>query len=433
METAPDSARVRAFFGQPGLRWILDRLAERMSRGRSLTGTIANAHATPEERRALDDLFGRRSTAGRQLSLNLTELEQTLRSTGMSERLEDAVVACRGAIENQRAQAERQQAEWTALFNDARSRCHDHEGLLSWISALVRDGSLKRITHSDLAVATRLMEDAIRVVSRDPSEEVLLANLAADCTSDSHSLDRGQPLATLCLRAIAAVHGIDGQRSADARRKAWAAIGVIIDDLSAPVLVFNLRAARNSSLGSVLELHRQQGQPAFLTYRQLQRGNSFEPLDPAMRVIFICENPSIVSAAAREIGARCQPLVCTNGQPTSATHLLLSQLCQAGAQLRCHADFDWAGLRIMDQLAREHGVIPWRMSSEAYGAVEGTVSVDPRSFITAWEPALGEALSARGKAVFEEQVVRSLLDDLAMPSMTNGLADVPISRNSQCG
>ena len=256
------------------------------------------------------------------------------------------------------------------------------------------------------------MVDAMRVISRDPGEEVLLANLAADCTSDSHCLDRGQPLATLCLRAIAAVYGIDGQRSADARRKAWAALGVIVDDLSAPVLVFNLRAATNSPLGLVLDLHRLQGQPAFLTYRQLQRGNSFEPLDPAMRVIFICENPSIVSAAAREIGARCQPLVCTNGQPASATHLLLSRLRQAGAELRCHADFDWAGLRIVAQLAREHEAIPWLMTTEAYGAVEGTVSVDPQSFITAWEPGLGEALRARGKAVFEEQVIRSLLDDL---------------------
>ena len=412
METAPDSARVRAFFGQPGLGWVLDRLAERMSRGRSLTGTIANAHATPEERRALDDLLGRRSTAGKQLSLDLAELEQTLRSAGMAERLEDAVVACRGAIENQRAQAERQQEEWTALFDGARSRCHGDEGLLSWIGALVRDGSLKRIARGDLATAAKLMDDAMRVISRDPSEEILLANLAAGCGGDSHALDRGQPLATLCLRAIAAVHGIDGQRSADARRKAWAAIGVIIDDLSAPALVFNLRAATNSALGPVLDLHRQQGQPAFLTYRQLQNVNSFEPLDPAMRVVFICENPSIVSAAAREIGARCQPLVCTNGQPASATHLLLSQLRQAGAELRCHADFDWAGLRIMDQLAREHAAIPWRMSAEAYIAIEGTVSVDPQSFITAWEPELGDALRARGKAVFEEQVIRCLLDDL---------------------
>jgi uncharacterized protein (TIGR02679 family) len=412
MGTAPDGARVRAFFAQPGFEWILDRLAERMSRGRPLTGLIAKAPATLDERRALDDLLGRRSTAGRRLSLDLGELERTLRSAGMAERLEDAVVACRGSIENQRARAEREQEEWTALFNVARSNCHQHEGLLNWISALVRDGSLKRIARGDLPRAAKLMEDTIRVVLRDPTEEILLANLAAECAGDSHALDRGQPLATVCLRAIAAVYGIDGQRTAAARRKAWAAIGVIIDDLSAPVLVFNLRAAASSPLGAVLEVHRQQVQPAFLTYRQLHQGNSFKPLDSAMQVIFVCENPSIVSAAAREIGARCQPLVCTNGQPASATHLLLSQLRQAGAELRCHADFDWAGLRIIDQLAREHAAIPWRMSADTYLGVEGTVVAEPQSFVTSWAPELGEALRHRATAVFEEQVLGSLLDDL---------------------
>jgi hypothetical protein len=60
------------------------------------------------------------------------------------------------------------------------------------------------------------------------------------------------------------------------------------------------------------------------------------------------------------------------------------------------------------------------MSSEAYGTIEGTVSVDPQSFITAWEPALGDALRAGGKAVFEEQIVRSLLDDLGRPAMRTG-------------
>ncbi|MEP6672520.1 MAG: TIGR02679 family protein [Chthoniobacter sp.] len=415
MGTAPDAARVCAFFAQPGFGWILDRLAERMSRGRSLTGIIANAHATPEERRALDDLLGRRSTAGKQLSLDLAELEQTLRSTGMADRLEDAVVACRGAIENQRARAERQQEEWTALFDGARTRCSEQDGLLNWISAFQRDGSLKRIARGDLAVAARLVENAIRVLLREPSEEILLANLAAECVGDSHALDRGQPLATLCLRAIGSVHGIDGQRSADARRKAWASIGVIIDDLSAPVLVYNLRAAPDSALGSVLELHRQQKQPAFLTYRQLQSGNSFQPLHPAMCVIFVCENPSVVSAAVREIGGRCHPLVCTNGQPASATHLLLLQLRQAGAELRCHGDFDWAGLRIIDQLARQHAAIPWKMSADAYLAAEGTVVAEPQSFVTSWAPELGDALRDRARAVYEEQVLSSLLQDLVLP------------------
>lgn len=412
MERQPDIERLRALFQQPGFRWIMDRLTERLSRGRPLRGFIVNAQATADERRALDDLLGRRSTGGSRLSLDLATLEQTLRSAGMAEYLGDAVVACCGPIENQRAQAERRRDEWATLFNTARTRFMEQPMGLRWIDALAQDGTLKRLSRGNPEVASNLMDCAWRILSRTGENEILLANLAADCAGDSHALDRGQPLATLCLRAIAVRHGIDGQRSANARREAWAAMGVIIDDLSAPVLIFNLCAGPDSSLAPLFDLHRQQGQPAFLTYRQLQSGHTFEPLDPAMRTVFICENPSVVSAAAREIGARCRPLICTNGQPSSTVHLLLSQLRRAGAELRCHADFDWAGLRIVDQLVRQHGAIPWRMNVEAYRVTAGTVLVDPQTFTASWATGLSEAICARGVAVFEEQLLRSLLDDL---------------------
>src|SRR5258707_1153975 len=107
MEMVTDVARLRALFEQPGLRWIMARLAERMSRGRQLNGLIANIQATSDERRALDDLLGRRSTTGSTLSLNLAILEETLRSAGMAECLEHAVIACHGPVENQRAKSER--------------------------------------------------------------------------------------------------------------------------------------------------------------------------------------------------------------------------------------------------------------------------------------------------------------------------------------
>lgn len=413
METSPDISRLRALFERPGLRWIMARLAERMSRGRPLSGLIANAQATSDERRALDDLLGRRSTFGGRLSLGLADLESILRSAGMAACLEDAVAACRGPVENQRAKAERRRDEWEALLNASRARCAAKPALVEWVDLLARDGTLKRLSRGDVTTAANLMTSAWRVISRASEPEVLLATLAAEGAGDSHALDRGQPLATLCLRAIAVSHGIDGQRSASARRQAWAALGVIIDDLSSPVLTFNLRAAVDSALGQLLDLYREQGQPAFLTYRQLQSSNVFEPLEPAMRRVFICENPSIVSAAAREVGAPCHPLVCTNGQPTSSVHLLLSQLRLAGAQLWCHADFDWAGLSIVRQLVREHTATPWRMSVEDYRAASATVSLHPQPFTASWSPELPDAIRARGKAVFEEQLIRSLLEDLS--------------------
>ena len=406
--------RLRAIFAPPALRWIIERLVARMGGGRSLQGTLVRANATADERRAVDDLLGRKSTAGAQLTLDLAALEDMLRDSGLIDTLEDAVLACHGPVDNRRAETERLRGDWQAIFDTACTRCREQPALVKWVDALASDGTLKRLARGDLVTAGEWLDRAIQILERNPHDEVLLANLGADCAGDSHALDRGQPLATLCLRAIAIMHGIDGQRSAEARRKAWAAVGVIIDDLSAPVLVFNLRATTGSALEAVLTLHRQQGQPAFLTYRQLQTGANFGPLHPEMRIIYICENPSVVSAAARELGPRCRPLICTNGQPASAVRLLLAQLRQAGVELRCHADFDWAGLRIVDQLVRDQAAIPWRMEPADYRSQSGTVSLDPQSFVSEWSPELADALRAEGKAVFEEQVILSLLCDLGV-------------------
>jgi uncharacterized protein (TIGR02679 family) len=383
-----------------------------MEAGRPLRETIVRVKAGADERRAVDNLLGRKSTTGAQLTLDLAVLEDTLRATGLIDTLEEVVFACHGPVENRRAQNERLRSDWQTVFDAARKRCRGKVALLEWIDALAGDGTLKRLSRGDFVAANALLDSAFQILERNPCAEVLLANLGADCAGDSHALDRGQPLATLCLRGIARVYGIDGQRSADDRRKAWAAAGVVIDDLSAPVLVFNLCAVTGSALEEVLQLYRQQGQPAFLTYRQLQGSVNFEPLDSKLRIIYVCENPSIVSAAARELGLRCQPLICTNGQPTSAVRLLISQLRQAGAELRCHADFDWAGLRIVDQLVREHFAIPWRMQAEDYRNYLGTVALTSQSFFSEWSPELADALRANNKAVFEEQMIRVLLDDL---------------------
>src|SRR5437667_1376471 len=150
MEMVPDVARLRSLFEQPGLRWIMTRLAERLSRGRPLRGLVANAQASVEERRALDDLLGRHSTAGSRLSLDLATLEETLRAAGMAGCLEDAVIACRGPVENKRAQAERRRDEWETLIDAVRSRCAVEPALLGWVDALAHDGTLKRLSRGDL-------------------------------------------------------------------------------------------------------------------------------------------------------------------------------------------------------------------------------------------------------------------------------------------
>jgi Protein of unknown function C-terminus (DUF2399) len=80
--------------------------------------------------------------------------------------------------------------------------------------------------------------------------------------------------------------------------------------------------------------------------------------------VHVCENPSVVIAAADQLGADALPLVCTNGRPCAAVRRLLSELAGHGATIHARADDDAAGRDIIDAL---RAMIPsmrlWRYPS----------------------------------------------------------------------
>jgi uncharacterized protein (TIGR02679 family) len=133
--------------------------------------------------------------------------------------------------------------------------------------------------------------------------------------------------------------------------------------------------------------------------------------------VYVCENPSIVEAAADALGGRAAALVCVEGVPSTAALDLLRGFAAGGARLLAHADFDWAGLRIVGQLSATVGATPWRMGAADYRAglvtsPGGPALGDGRRSSAAWDAGLVPAMRDAGRAVLEEQVIPSLLDDL---------------------
>ena len=151
-----------------------------------------------------------------------------------------------------------------------------------------------------------------------------------------------------------------------------------------------------------------------MTLRELMRG----PVDVAPgTAVFVCENPSIVAAAADELASRCAPLVCVEGVPLTAALHLLRALAASGAAIRFRADFDWAGVRIANLLAAQvANTAAWRMSAADYeGALPEAGELLPlagAAVAASWDSGLSQAMALRGLAVPEERLVSALLGDL---------------------
>ena len=158
---------------------------------------------------------------------------------------------------------------------------------------------------------------------------------------------------------------VDPLGDAGAWRAAWASLGVACDEVSAQVLVLNLPLEGDAP--AVALAGATPGEPTWLTLRSL-RGEL--RLAAGVTEVFVCENPSIVEAAADTFGAQSKPLVCTFGFPNQATLTLLAALAGAGTRLWVRADADAAGWNIVKQLMNFENTARWRMPDGQRGYEE---------------------------------------------------------------
>jgi uncharacterized protein (TIGR02679 family) len=127
----------------------------------------------------------------------------------------------------------------------------------------------------------------------------------------------------------------------------------------------------------------------------------------------VCENPTVVDVAANKLGSPCRPLVCVDGQPKTASRLVLDSLTRAGIQIRYHGDFDWDGIQIGNTIIRRHGATSWRFNASDYAdASEKEHRLKGAPVTAAWDTDLANLMAQSGKCVHEESVLTTLLTDL---------------------
>lgn len=431
--------RLRRLLGGEETAWLVERARQRLERGRSLTGTVTLGTASAAQRRAAELLLGRRAGAGASLSVSLEEVDRVLRASGAApEGLHEAVVRLRGPLRDLAGEREASASAWRQAFGELDAATAARPELAGWRAWLESTGLVRRLA-PDPVQARHLLDQLARVVARLPSPGLPIGRLAAQTAGDAHALDEGRPLGTLALSAAKALTGraYPGEGGADARRAAWAAVGVHLDDLSSLVLCLGLPGDDRTPTGRMLAAARAAGEPCVLTLRQLRRHDG--PLSAGL--VRICENPVVVAAAADELGPSCPPLVCGGGRPSVAVWRLLDLLSQSGGRFAYHGDFDWGGVAIAAAVHDRYGFEPWRFDTAAYEAAlsPAAASSPPtasqwaaspaaasqsvltgRPCPTPWDPALAEAMALRAVRVEEELVLPVLLSDLSPGTSDRG-------------
>lgn len=342
----------------PGPARVLAEVRRRIEAGRCGPRAQIEIDLSVEERGQVGRMLDARWQVGG-APVPVARLRTALAGHGVE--LEDLLVVLAGPLRN----LPEERRAWLA------SRADDRQAgarTLAELDPRVPARVVERVLVGAESRAERASQIAEVVAAISGTER--LAVLAARLFGDAHALDRSTPLGRAVARFLsgAAVGAeesggeqadwVDPVSDANAWRQAWATRQVICDEVSTQVLVLNLPLVGNAPAVRLAALP---GEPVWLTLRSL-RGSVALP--EGISEVFVCENPSVVEAAADRFGSASKPLICTFGVPSLAAHQLLAAL-SAHATLHVRADGDLAGHRIVaDLLARHPGSRRWQMASD---------------------------------------------------------------------
>ncbi len=401
---------------------LLDRLRKQLLQGEPLSGKCRLSGLNEQQRRRIVELTGS-SSRGKTITVDLEVFQQVVHNTGRFDSLRQLVeTAVGGPIENRRANRASYDAAWTSVWESAHRLVGETnvpfisaDGLTECLQDL-RGGWLVRATRRDSRLALDLIQRALKILQQLPLEPTPLSIFAAEQTGDAHSLDQNQTLGRLVIKLLAA--GSCSSKNADLRRAGsrrilWESVGVVTDELSSSALVLNLPATGESLTDKMLRQHAADGMPCRVTFRHLRLFRPTFSSNQTRQPLYVCENPSVLAAAADRFGSRCPPMVCVEGQPGLTCWSILQMLHRSGFQLNYHGDFDWGGLRIANKLYEAFAFRPWRFSASDHSTVSSNHRpLKPPAAEALWDADLADAIRSSGVAVEEESLIELLLSDL---------------------
>lgn len=398
----------REYLSKPEFERLWEAARRTWERNGGLRGDARFGPVNEAEASELDGLLSwtrARPRAGAHLQVPLVKLDERLRHAALASSLKEALETLGGSLRDLPAERTAAANEWDCLWTEARGhRAAAESAIARWLDQLQSSGGLKRAARGAERETLIACMDVLAALPRDGIE---LSRLASEVLGDAHALDYDTAVGGLVGAALAYVEGRQRPSSAAERRDVWGRVGVLCDALSCNVLALGLRPSGHDAVSRSLGLLADAGEPAVLTLRQLSGATLAFEAGP----VFVCENPAVISAAAEAVGADAHPLVCTSGWPNTAVSTLLDALVAFGCGLRYQGDFDAEGTQIAKFMGRRHNAGTWRHDIETYA-----FALDRRGYghdvSVEGNRSVGEAIQAAGVAVYEEDIVDVLLDDV---------------------
>lgn len=353
---------------------------------------VGNLNQT--ERAALASFVGRKGGVATSITIDVVEVDRALSDAGIAPSLRAALERLDGPIVHRETELSRIRESWASVV----AGC-SHADLIAYLSSPLNFGVLKRVSGNRPDSASVICRQTEGILARLPAAGVPRAQIAAELLGDAHGLDIARPVATLTL---AVLRNRSSAETGD-DRDTWASVGILVNELAKPALFMNMPCRG---------LPASPGEPQYASLRLLARRPP--EWNVAGSAVLVCENPNLVAILADRLGTACPPVVCVDGHLGAAQRAILKQLRAAGAELRYHGDYDWAGISIANYVIARFDAVPWHFSEADYvGAAESAsklaTPLSGRPVVASWDANLTAAMTKIGIKIEEEAIAERII------------------------
>ncbi len=338
-----------------------------------LTGKVRLKKVTEEEAQALSGILGKHVPLG-DFQFSIVELQKALHETKYrgveAEALLQAYYGGKLLSNRQRREAAKESKElfWESLLQELENQLGRDAKGLCWLYAAweQRMYGYQRIMKSAGEIKETLVAvcRALEYLSSG-NDRIRLAILGAEITKNPHYFDRTNAAGRLLIDALRFLYKVEEPKGQEEILSLYYLAGILPDDISSFTTCYGIHFYEESGEHEAYRYFIEKGEKYVVTLSNFGRLVS---ADSARKKVFIIENQMVFSQICEEMHGREYALLCTSGQPKTASLLLIDLLVQSGCTLYYCGDMDPEGVEIADRIvARNPGqILPWRMTETEY-------------------------------------------------------------------
>lgn len=402
-------------------------------------GTVKLNNPSPEEKEDLGGFFGKSYTKNKSITISAENFHKQLGKTRFSEvSLEELLENYFGeTLESKREQKAREEQEWLAYLEEIQIPFEEtFSG--KWLRQVINADShctasvyLKQLYAENKEGLQTMLHASMDGANQFPVFQKriqMLAVFSAELTGNPHYFDEGTQanriLSYLMEEYVQAYCIDEGVKTieehtyvVEKKTQLMYQVGLAKDDISNRTVMYGIHLRKkNGQLHQGTEGFYVEKQPVTVMLCQMQdisqaKGDSDK--------VYVFENPSVFSAFVDRTKEKSVSVVCTYGQLTLTSLLLLDLLVNGGSTLYYAGDFDPEGLKIADKLKLRFGekLILWHYQAEDYRTAKSDVAISTerlekvKNLHSEQLKQMGQLLNAEKMAGYQERLIETYVSD----------------------